>query len=278
LRLLPTAMKTIQLSLIILLFSNLLFSQSFQDKPSNEANGNFPANWDIVKGTAEIATLNGEKVIALGNQAIIKPLLDTKDYLSKAFTLEFDAYFDSSEKGLIYQYYQVRFWEGANVGVEESSSGTNKLFPLKFYRHGADLQQRIPDAPSSYKQYIPELESIEPLWRHIKIDFKDDNLKFFINEIQVLNIPRLTFPLKIISIEGYANRFGTDRNRAIKNIKLTNGSGGQQAGTKIILIVNNETNQVQNIELYETMKDPVLVNKKYPNSIFTKACFMEVID
>ena len=89
------------LALIQLQLAN---AQSFQDRPGNEPDGDFPSKWDLIKGSAEIKTFEGEKVISFGNYAIITPLMDSNNYLSEEFTLEFDAYFDVIEKSINYHY------------------------------------------------------------------------------------------------------------------------------------------------------------------------------
>ena len=135
------------LMILALIQLQLANSQTFQDKPSNEPDSDFPSKWDLIKGSAEIRSFDGEKVIYLANKGIITPKLDSKNYLTNTFTLQFDAYFDEVEKAITYQYYQIRFWDGNDVGIETTSAGVSKMFPLKISRHGAELQQRIPNEP-----------------------------------------------------------------------------------------------------------------------------------
>jgi hypothetical protein len=68
-------------------------SQTFQDKPGNEKAGDFPAKWELIKGSAQIGSFDGNNVILLANKGIINPKLNSKNYLSQSFTLKFDGYF-----------------------------------------------------------------------------------------------------------------------------------------------------------------------------------------
>ena len=86
-------------------------AQSFQDSPSG-SQGDFPPNWDLVRGSAELATLNGEAIIYMTNKSIISPKIDSINYLEDTFTFEFDAFYDESSRIPIHQYYEVRFWDG----------------------------------------------------------------------------------------------------------------------------------------------------------------------
>jgi hypothetical protein len=65
---------------------------NFEDNQDNDKMGEFPSQWDLYSGNAEIATINDKKVISMdGKDAWIDPLMKTpKNYLGDVFTLEFD--------------------------------------------------------------------------------------------------------------------------------------------------------------------------------------------
>jgi hypothetical protein len=64
----------------------------FDDDHAKEQFGEFPSQWDLIKGNAEIAEINGEKCIyMIDNETTIVPLMkDMKNYLPDKFTVEFD--------------------------------------------------------------------------------------------------------------------------------------------------------------------------------------------
>jgi hypothetical protein len=65
----------------------------------DEQKGEFPSKWDLVEGNAEIAEINGEKVLAIVGFSYITPLFKDKTakYLPDEFTLEFDFFIDDKE-------------------------------------------------------------------------------------------------------------------------------------------------------------------------------------
>src|SRR5690606_15620200 len=86
------------------------------DDLSKEENGEFPSRWDLLKGNAENASLNGEAVIKLDNDTYIAPLMNREKYLPEVFTLEFDAYFDKAYH--TYQNYRILFYPGVAGGAQ----------------------------------------------------------------------------------------------------------------------------------------------------------------
>ena len=65
----------------------------FEDNLQKEDNGEFPSRWDLNSGNAEVAELDGEKVIMLrdGNPQIVPYFKDPgEDHLPDVFTIEFD--------------------------------------------------------------------------------------------------------------------------------------------------------------------------------------------
>ena len=65
----------------------------FDDDGSREKPGEFPSQWDLISGVAEILTINNEKAIRIGGGSSIAPLMkNMREYLPDAYTLELDFY------------------------------------------------------------------------------------------------------------------------------------------------------------------------------------------
>jgi len=111
----------------------------FQDDLIDEESGEFPSRWDLMRGSAENASLGNEPIINLDNKSIIMPLKDTNDYLPEVFTIEFDAYFNEVIKANYYQQYDIRLWDGAGSyqpkGDVYDTSNKNSFSPIKIYTH-----------------------------------------------------------------------------------------------------------------------------------------------
>jgi hypothetical protein len=66
----------------------------FEDLLTGEQMGEFPSQWDLVTGNAEISKANGENVIVLlPRDTKIRPFMkDLKNYLPETYTIEYDIY------------------------------------------------------------------------------------------------------------------------------------------------------------------------------------------
>ncbi|HPG11087.1 MAG TPA: tail fiber domain-containing protein [Chitinophagaceae bacterium] len=219
--------KTTITIILSLLFCISINSQVFQDNPGNEKDGAFPSKWELLKGSAQIESFEGSKVISLTHDAIITPLLNSKNYLSDNFTLKFSAYFDKL-KGAVYyyQYYTIRFWDGTGSSKRAPGDDSYIYDPLQIQRNGARFIGYKPNRENSPHQvFNKNLENKEAAWRSIIISYNNGAFKLSIDGIQILNIPRLNYKPVMISIGCNYNLSDSGVTRGIKNIQLSGISG-----------------------------------------------------
>jgi hypothetical protein len=71
----------------------------FSDDLANEQLGEFPSQWDLLKGTCEVVSVNGIKAIELNKwSSNIMPLMKTpKNFLGDVWTVEFDFLYSKRE-------------------------------------------------------------------------------------------------------------------------------------------------------------------------------------
>lgn len=64
----------------------------FEPDMSNEADAELPARYTVLKGSAEVQSYEGEKILHLQPDAntAVEPMMSTQHYLPEQFTLEFD--------------------------------------------------------------------------------------------------------------------------------------------------------------------------------------------
>ena len=163
----------------------------FEDNLTNEQLGEFPSQWDMIKGNVEISQINGENTIALFNRSGINPLMkNAKDYLPEIFTIEFDVYLFTDEqlkqqlnqKGTgIYHFYirdgnknivDIDFW---NTGKSASAFGVN----TKIYPAGGE-PRRISEKPETKQG-----------WHRMSISFNKRALKIYFDETRIVNAPNV---------------------------------------------------------------------------------------
>ncbi len=187
----------------------------FEDNLAGEENGEFPSRWDLLSGSAEVASLDGENVIHFSNNnSIIFPLMDKKDFLPDVFTIEFDVFFeDGGEK--FSDIYKIRFFEGTGNSARINGKSVAPIIiswnDIKMGQFGGKT-----------KSYVDEKKNWKPKWKHIAISFNKRSLKLYMNEERMLNIPNLGFKPKMFSIGGHYD----DRNikmSSIKNIRVNEG-------------------------------------------------------
>ena len=238
------------------------FSQTFQDHILNETIGDFPSQWDLVSGNAIVENVDGNKVIDIKDKGIIKPIVngETNNYLGDQFTFEFDVYFDKVPS-LNWQHYDIRFWDGNSIYSK------NKIIfrPIDIRSHGLQASWEAP-TKSTTKNLKKEMETLEPVWRHIKVEYGNGKLKIFIDEQLFLNIPRMPFKPTMVSIGGVKYEPHKTLKGGIANIVLIT----PPKETKIIMLVDNQTNKVTDINLYSNFENTPSLKSKYPN---TKAYF-----
>ena len=223
-------MKNMRTNNIIFLLAYLLMGfnvtgQTFQDNPGNENDGDFPVKWDLIEGSAQIGTFDGSKVILLSNKTTITPLLDTKNYLTDTFTLEFEVYFDEVRGSSTFQYYTIGFWDGTGHVTFPSKGALASYYPAQVFRHGAIIKGT--DSKNKYVNhsvFINKMETTPGVWRRVKLDYKKGALKVNIDGTQILNIPRYTYKTEIITIGVIAQEHSENYVHALKNIRLEENS------------------------------------------------------
>ena len=184
----------------------------FEDGPSvDEENGEFPSRWDLYKGNAEIAEVNGENVIMfLKGDTYIVPYLENsrEDYLPDVFTVEMDVWFtkSSSTANRVWVY----LGDLKNQGNRGGSNTSLIIMP-----HSLECLES--------EMYYPGTENtgwtVEKTgsWRHISIAYTKGKFKAYFNDTRLINIPHLGVNPGGITIES-----GND-NIFIKNVRIAKG-------------------------------------------------------
>ncbi len=178
----------------------------FEDDLLTEENGEFPSRWDLIRGNAEVAEFGGDMVIMFrdGAPGIIPYFKDPqKDYLPDVFTIEFDFYYPGSGT------FEVHLYDRKN---QESGSptGYTGINIVKDYMELGQSRSRLPD------------ENIaDSRWMHIAIAYTSGKLKAYMDETRLLNIPRLDFDPKGLTLYTYHAR--NDNLYYVKNIRIAEG-------------------------------------------------------
>jgi OmpA-OmpF porin, OOP family len=196
----------------------------FEDNLDGEQNGEFPSKWDLVGGTVENASLDGENVIMFINMGAylskmgIVPMIKnpTTDYLPEEFTIEFDAYFEQNlPSGNIYRVY---LYDGKNQKNKIDSKTysaidiTQQTVKFGYALGGYPGSNLTPNKPHTVKN---------PGWRHIAISFNKRALKVYLDDARIVNAPNVGFdPMGLTVLFDARN----DKKGYIKNVRIAKGA------------------------------------------------------
>jgi len=156
----------------------------FEDGPAtDEENGEFPSRWDLYKGGAEIAEVDGIPVITFLTEAGnmyskgIVPYLKNpeQDYLPDVFTIEFDAYFIPNKYN---DRYYLTFYDRKNQKYFKNSQLTIYVNSVSFN-----------ESEGALKGKIRSNRDPEGGWRHISIAFTKGKFKIYLQDQRLINIP-----------------------------------------------------------------------------------------
>ena len=185
----------------------------FDDPMDREKLGEFPSQWDLLHGNAEVANFNGIKGIFMESPGTeLTPLMkNMKNYLPEDFTLEFDFWVNNYlEDNKIHQRYILHFRDEAH----------NRL--MNFYFGGQDnirWEYKTPEGDNRYGD-LPFKDEKVNSWNHLSVSFNKRAFKAYINGVRVANIPNMAAP-KNLSID---RESWQDHRPAITNIRLSKGA------------------------------------------------------
>ncbi|MEJ2593861.1 MAG: OmpA family protein [bacterium] len=178
----------------------------FEDDLSGEENGEFPSRWDLKEGNVEVAEFGGENVIMFrdGHPTIMPYMKNpSEDYLPEVFTIEFDLYCGTDN--FVTYLYDRKYQKSG------SPSGYTYL-NIKYYQmEFGTSSSRHPDEKTLEKRR----------WIHVAIAYNKGKLKAYMDETRLINIPRIDFDPKGLSLHSYHCR--NDNLYYVKNIRIAAG-------------------------------------------------------
>ena len=165
----------------------------FEDNMQGEQVGEFPSKWDLVRGNAEIATIQGQKCIALiDGDGWITPLVKggIKNYLGDVFTVEYDMLFDDRPKdGAPHIEFDI---------MNENEERDNELIEIEYWM-GGDTQDidcnyvRPTQEGYTHKEGKTTAHNCcvinDGRWHHFALSFNKRAIKFYVDGKRVVNVP-----------------------------------------------------------------------------------------
>ncbi len=198
----------------------------FDDDFSGEKLGEFPSQWDLMSGYAEVGSINGRKVIAFTDEGFgeIQPLMkDQQHFLPDVFTLEFDVYYEIGD-GLGGDELEIAFgnpdlpnWNGRveYVCVSFRDDG--------YSRYGWTVQKPNGGDDITGEKNLSLDDSSSPLkdgeWNHFAFSFNKRAFKGYVNGIRVMSVPTAKVPSHF-----WFNHGGQYKYACISNVRMAKGA------------------------------------------------------
>lgn len=229
----------------------------FEDDLKGEQKGEFPSKWDLVEGNAEVATINGENVLAIVGFTYITPLFkDKSTTLPDEFTLEFDTYNDGND--------------GENA-IELVNSNDEVIAHSTFWKQSEGFQyhwnltEKEKSSEDTYDNSVG--------WHHYALSFNKRAIKVYMDAKRVANIPNIIG--KPTKIKFFARGNEDNSPFHFKNIRIAKGAvplynklltDGKIVTYGITFDVNKATIKPQSMG---TINEIFSILQKYPDLKFT---------
>ena len=192
----------------------------FDDDLAGEQLGEFPSQWDLSEGNAEVANVNGIKAICIvDGKAEIMPLMENpKNYLPDVFTFEMDVYIGDGSYISKEPYkknqsrYHIYFYteDGNKHHVDLYDEGKN--ISWSFYRK----ESRNVDGSQTTSNLVKLND-----WNHLAFSFNKRAFKGYVNGTRVINIPNVQQPpVRLMIWDDYSHHC----NDFITNIRIAKGA------------------------------------------------------
>jgi len=198
----------------------------FEDTFEQEKLGEFPSQWDLMEGYAEVGEVDGRKVLSFTDDGFgdVQPLMkDQQRFLPDVFTIEYDVYTETGEDvgehvlEICFGNPDLENWNGlvgwAPYWFRSGDSGSNLTWEFQ-KPNGGDNVTGEKDLYMESKDN-PQKEG----WNHFAWSFNKRALKGYINGVRVVNIPNAKVPSHFWFHHEGAYKFG-----CISNVRIAKGA------------------------------------------------------
>ena len=185
----------------------------FADDFTATQDGEFPGQWELIKGQAVVNKAQGYPALLLtdGNYVQVSPRVKTKTYLGPQYTIEYDTFGTSGSYPLI-----VFLTSGDSTA--EVKSGFSEA---EYNTEGVSLSGTLPAAIRG--------ESYENHWHHIALAIKNHQLKVYVDQYRVLTVPDMKFTAEAFKVGGIGDQ---EHPIVFRNIRVASGGGMNLVGQK----------------------------------------------
>ena len=185
----------------------------FADDFTNTADGEFPAQWEILKGQAVVNKRGGYEAFLLtdGNYATVNPRMKTKTYLPEQFTLEYDYYAVPGAYPLHVMFQHEGYTAQVFAGRSEAA----------YEADGISLSGSLPPAIRD--------DAFDNKWHHVAMVYRKPQMKVYVDQYRVLTVPDTKFIPEWFQVGGIGDQ---EKPIVFRNVRLAAGGGMNMVGRK----------------------------------------------
>ncbi|WP_242922641.1 OmpA family protein [Pontibacter liquoris] len=153
----------------------------FEDYLTGEDQGEFPSQWDLMRGQLETATYGSSTVLNLKETGtIIRPMMLEEKWLPGTATIEMDVLFESAAPGVTYKLYLT-------ASGDKSNETTNGDFANPIEVSAAGLKFMTTDSTSAELKAAPTKFQ----WRHVSVGLNKNQLDVYLDQYHLLHLTGL---------------------------------------------------------------------------------------
>lgn len=188
----------------------IVFADDFTASPDGE----FPPQWELLKGQAVVNQTQGYRAFLLtdGNYVKVAPRVKSKSYLGPQFTIEYDTFLPQGG------YAATVFFQ---YGTDSEASMQVTANDASFESEGVSLSGNLPTA-------IRE-DSYYGRWHHVAIAVKNRQLKAYVDQYRVLTVPDMKMDPASIQVGGIGDQ---EKPIIFRNVRIASGGGMNMVGQK----------------------------------------------
>ncbi|HEY5380902.1 MAG TPA: OmpA family protein [Acidobacteriaceae bacterium] len=187
----------------------------FADDFTNAQDGEFPAQWELLKGQAVVNKEQGYQTFLLtdGNYAQVSPRMKTKSYVGPDFTVEYDIFAEHGGYPLI-------------IELDHASDGNSASFQVGpgGASYDADGVSLTGDLPPSIRQDLYDNK-----WHHVAMVYHKPQIKLYVDQYRVLTVPDSKFDPGSVVMEGIGDQ---QKPIIFRNVRIADGGGMNMIGKK----------------------------------------------
>jgi OmpA-OmpF porin, OOP family len=185
----------------------------FADDFTATQDGEFPDQWELVKGQGVVNKAQGYQALLLtdGNYVQVSPRVKNKNYLGPQYTIEYDTFFAAGSYPLM-----VFLQKGDDTVSVQSGSNEATVEGDNVHLAGT-LPASIRD-----DNYVGH-------WHHIAMAVKNQQLKLYVDQFRVLTVPDTKFTADSLMFGGLASQ---EAPLVFRNVRVASGGGMNLIGKK----------------------------------------------